>query len=380
MATAAEPLLDDDIGARAASTPKYWETPMGKKVVIGGAIAAAMAVIAAIWLWSSAPDYKVLFSNFSDRDGGAITASLDQMGIKYKFSEGGTAILIPAEQVPSVRLKLAAQGLPRAGNVGFELLENQKLGTSQFVEQVNYQRSLEGELANSIQAVSAVSSARVHLALPKPSVFVREQQKPTASVLLNLQPGRSLDQAQVSAIVHLVASSVPELTPSNVTVVDQNGNLLSDASGQGRQAARPEPAEVRRGPAAEHRQAGRVDDRPDRRPEQRARRGDRRSGLRPGRHRRRDVQAEFAAGAAGDPQPADLGADRPGQPEPVRRPGRAVEPAAGRGHRADRRRRCPQPASSKPRPPARPARTPPPTTKSTRPCASSRSRWAASSA
>jgi flagellar M-ring protein FliF len=230
MATAAETLLDDDPGAQAEPKPKYWETPMGKRVVIGGAIAATMAVIAAIWLWSSAPDYKVLFSNFSDRDGGAITASLDQMGVKYKFSEGGTAILIPAEQVHNVRLKLAAQGLPRAGNVGFELLENQKLGTSQFVEQVNYQRSLEGELANSIQSVSAVSSARVHLALPKPSVFVRDQQKPTASVLLNLQPGRTLDQAQVSAIVHLVASSVPELTPSNVTVVDQNGTLLSDTS------------------------------------------------------------------------------------------------------------------------------------------------------
>ena len=230
MATAAEPLLDDDLGAHAEPKPKYWETPMGKRVVIGGAIAAAMAVIAAIWLWSSAPDYKVLFSNFSDRDDGAITASLDQMGVKYKFSDGGTAILIPAEQVHNVRLKLAAQGLPRAGNVGFELLENQKLGTSQFVEQVNYQRSLEGELANSIQSVSAVASARVHLALPKASVFVREQQKPTASVLLNLQPGRALDQAQVSAIVHLVASSVPELTPSNVTVVDQNGTLLSDTS------------------------------------------------------------------------------------------------------------------------------------------------------
>ncbi|MGJ7914675.1 flagellar basal-body MS-ring/collar protein FliF [Massilia sp. LXY-6] len=230
MATAAEPLLEDDLGAHAEPKPKYWETPMGKRVVIGGAIAAALAVIAAIWLWSSAPDYKVLFSNFSDRDGGAITASLDQMGVKYKFSDGGTAILIPAEQVHNVRLKLAAQGLPRAGNVGFELLENQKLGTSQFVEQVNYQRSLEGELANSIQAVSAVASARVHLAMPKASVFVREQQKPTASVLLNLQPGRALDQAQVSAIVHLVASSVPELTPANVTVVDQNGTLLSDTS------------------------------------------------------------------------------------------------------------------------------------------------------
>jgi flagellar M-ring protein FliF len=233
MATAAEPLLDDDLGTRAQAAPKYWETPMGKRVVIGGAVAVALAVVTAIWLWSSAPDYKVLFSNFSDRDGGAITASLDQMGVKYKFSDGGTAILIPAEQVHNVRLKLAAQGLPRAGNVGFELLENQKLGTSQFVEQVNYQRSLEGELANSIQSVAAVATARVHLALPKPSVFVREQQKPTASVLLNLQPGRTLDQAQVSAIVHLVASSVPELPASNVTVVDQNGNLLSDTSTKG---------------------------------------------------------------------------------------------------------------------------------------------------
>jgi flagellar M-ring protein FliF len=228
MATA-EQVLDSDTEA-PDNKPKFWETTLGKRVVIGGAVAAALAVVAAIWLWSSAPDYKVLFSNTTDKDGGAITASLDQMGVKYKFSEGGSAILVPADQVHGIRLKLAAQGLPRAGNVGFELLENQKLGTSQFVEQVNYQRSLEGELANSIQALAAVSSARVHLALPKPSVFVRDQKNPTASVLLNLQPGRALDQAQVSAIVHLVASSVPELTPANVTVVDQNGTLLSDTS------------------------------------------------------------------------------------------------------------------------------------------------------
>jgi flagellar M-ring protein FliF len=228
MATA-EQVLDSDTEA-PDNKPKFWETTLGKRVVIGGAVAAALAVVAAIWLWSSAPDYKVLFSNTTDKDGGAITASLDQMGVKYKFSEGGSAILVPADQVHGIRLKLAAQGLPRAGNVGFELLENQKLGTSQFVEQVNYQRSLEGELANSIQALAAVSSARVHLALPKPSVFVRDQKNPTASVLLNLQPGRALDQAQVSAIVHLVASSVPELNPANVTVVDQNGTLLSDTS------------------------------------------------------------------------------------------------------------------------------------------------------
>jgi flagellar M-ring protein FliF len=224
MAAAAD-LLDQP------TEPKpFLQTPFGRNILIGGAVAVALAVIVALWLWTQQTQYKVLFANYSDRDGGAITASLDQMGVKYKFSDGGTAILVPAEQVHDVRLKLAAQGLPKGGNVGFELLENQKLGTSQFVEQVNYQRSLEGELARSIQALGAVSAARVHLALPKPSVFVREQQKPTASVLLNLQPGRALDPGQVSAIVHLVASSVPELTTSNVTVVDQNGTLLSDTS------------------------------------------------------------------------------------------------------------------------------------------------------
>ena len=236
MATTADELLDSDTGTPAEDKPKFWQTTIGKRVVIGGAIAGVVAIVAALWLWTSQPDYRVLFSNYTDKDGGAITAALDQMGVKYKFSDSGSAILVPADRIHDLRLKLAQQGLPRAGNVGFELLENQKLGTSQFVEQINYQRSLEGELANSIQALAAVSSARVHLALPKPSVFVRDQQKPTASVLLNLQPGRALDQSQVSAIVHLVASSVPELTPANVTVVDQNGALLSDtASKNGKQ-------------------------------------------------------------------------------------------------------------------------------------------------
>jgi len=191
--------------------------------------AVAVAVIAATWMWAQTPDYRVLFSNFSDRDGGAIVASLQQLNIPYKFSDGGGAILVPANQVYDARLKLAAQGLPKGGNVGFEIMENQKLGVSQFLEQVNYQRALEGELANSIQSVSSVQAARVHLAIPKASVFMRDQQKPTASVLLNLAPGRSLDEQQVNAIVHLVASSVPELSAKNVTIVDQNGDLLSSS-------------------------------------------------------------------------------------------------------------------------------------------------------
>jgi flagellar M-ring protein FliF len=196
-------------------------------LAIGAALVVALMVGA--WLWSQQPDYRVLFSNFSDRDGGAIVTSLQQMNVPYKFAEGGGAILVPAAQVYDTRLRLASQGLPKGGNVGFELMENQKLGVSQFLEQVNFQRALEGELARSIQAIGAVLSARVHLALPKASVFVRDQQKPTASVILNLNQGRSLDPGQVSAIVHLVASSVPELSAKSVTVIDQSGNLLSDA-------------------------------------------------------------------------------------------------------------------------------------------------------
>ncbi|MFM9835539.1 MAG: flagellar basal-body MS-ring/collar protein FliF [Methylophilaceae bacterium] len=203
---------------------------MGGKLFLLAGMAAVIAVMTVIWMWSQQPDYRVLFSNFSDKDGGAIVASLEKMNVPYKFSESGTAILVPAENVHQARLKLAAEGLPKGGNIGFELLENQKFGVSQFVEQVNFQRALEGELERTIQAIDAVEVARIHLAIPKPSVFVRDQQKPTASVLLNLRGGRSLDAQQVSSVVHLVASSVPDLPSENVTVVDQNGNLLSDTS------------------------------------------------------------------------------------------------------------------------------------------------------
>ena len=197
-------------------------------------VSAAVAAMAALWLWSRAPDYGVLYSNLSDRDGGAIIASLQQMNIPYKFSEGGGALLVAANKVPEARLRLAAQGLPKGGNVGFELMDNQKFGTSQFAEQINYQRALEGELARSINSISAVSSARVHLALPKASLFVRDQKKPSASVVLSLHPGRTIDDGQISALVHLISSSVPELSAKSITVVDQNGTLLSAANAEAR--------------------------------------------------------------------------------------------------------------------------------------------------
>ncbi|EGF33775.1 Flagellar M-ring protein fliF [Oxalobacteraceae bacterium IMCC9480] len=208
----------------------FAESQGGRNLLLMLGAAIVIAVMAGVWMWSQQPDYRVLFSNFTDRDGGAIVTQLQQMNVPYKFAEGGGAILVPADQVHDARLRIAAMGLPKGGNVGFELMENQKLGVSQFLEQVNFQRALEGELARSVQSIGAVESARVHLAMPKASVFVRDQQKPTASVVLNLNPGRSLSEQQVSAIVHLVASSVPDLPPGNISVIDQNGNLLSDTS------------------------------------------------------------------------------------------------------------------------------------------------------
>ncbi|MFP3186720.1 MAG: flagellar basal-body MS-ring/collar protein FliF, partial [Paraburkholderia sp.] len=191
------------------------------------AVAVLVAVVVGLWLWSRAPDYKVLYSNLSDQDGGAIITALQQANIPYKFSDGGGAILVPSEQVHEMRLRLASQGLPKSGSVGFELMDNEKFGISQFAEQVNYQRALEGELERTIESLSTVKSARVHLAIPKPSVFVRDHEAPSASVLVNLYPGRVLDEGQVMAITHMVASAVPEMPPRGVTIVDQDGNLLT---------------------------------------------------------------------------------------------------------------------------------------------------------
>ncbi|HEX7685128.1 MAG TPA: flagellar basal-body MS-ring/collar protein FliF [Trinickia sp.] len=194
------------------------------------AVAVLVAVVTALVLWSRAPDYRVLYSNLSDQDGGAIIAALQQANVPYKFSDGGSAILVPSDQVNETRLRLASQGLPKSGSVGMELMDNEKFGISQFAEQVNYQRALEGELERTIQSISVVRQARVHLAIPKPSVFVREREAPTASVLVNLYPGRMLDEGQVSAITHMVASSVSNLPVKNVTIVDQDGTLLTQPS------------------------------------------------------------------------------------------------------------------------------------------------------
>ena len=205
---------------------RFNDLPASRKFGLALALAASIAVFVGLSLWASAPTYRVLFSNLTEKDGGAVINTLQQMNVPYK-SEGGGAILVPSDQVYDLRFKLASQGLPRGGAVGFEIMDTPKFGMTQFQEQVTYQRALEGELARTIQALSAVEAARVHLAIPKPSVFVRDQQKPSASVMVNLYAGRSLDPAQISSIVHLVSSSVPELNPANVTLVDQAGNLFA---------------------------------------------------------------------------------------------------------------------------------------------------------
>jgi flagellar M-ring protein FliF len=210
-----------------------------QKVALIVSLAAAIAVLVGGLMWARSSDYRVLFSNIGERDGGAIIAALEQLNVPYRFSDGSGAILVPSERVHEARLRLASQGLPRGGSVGFEIMENQKFGISQFAEQVNYQRGLEGELARTIQSIGAVELARVHLAIPKPSVFVREAQKPTASVFIQLYAGRALDAAQISGITHLVASSVPQLPPANVSIVDQRGNLLSQVRPAGNSALDP---------------------------------------------------------------------------------------------------------------------------------------------
>ncbi|WP_318357637.1 flagellar basal-body MS-ring/collar protein FliF [Enterobacter sp.] len=204
------------------------------KIPLMVAGAAAVAIIVAMVLWAKQPDYRTLYSNVSDQDGGAIVAQLTQMNIPYRFSETGGAIEVPADKVHELRLRLAQQGLPKGGAVGFELLDQEKFGISQFSEQVNYQRALEGELARTIETLGPVKNARVHLAMPKPSLFVREQKSPSASVTVNLEPGRAMDEGQISAVVHLVSSAVAGLPPGNVTVVDQSGRLLTQSNTSGR--------------------------------------------------------------------------------------------------------------------------------------------------
>ena len=195
-------------------------------VLFGFAAVAALGVGLVLWSWS--PSYGILFGSLGDKEASEIAAVLQQRGINYKLDPRTGALLVPSGNIHDVRLQLAAEGLPRSSGQGLEILQQkQEFGTSQFMESARYQHALELELSRSIMSIGSVQNARVHLALPKQSVFVRKRQDPSASVLVKLYPGRVLEDGQVSAISHLVASSIPNLEPERVTVVDETGRLLS---------------------------------------------------------------------------------------------------------------------------------------------------------
>jgi len=193
-------------------------------------LAFSVAIGVAVVLWSQTPNYGRLFSEIGEKDVADVLQVLDTQGIKYKVESGSGAILVPMDQVADLKLKMAAQGLPRTNSLGYEMLDKEQgFGTSKSSELVRFQRALEGEIARTIMAIQNVKSARVLLALPVQSVFVRERKKPSASVVVNLYQGRTLDKGQIESIIHLVASSVPQLDAEQVTVVDQKGQLLSSS-------------------------------------------------------------------------------------------------------------------------------------------------------
>lgn len=192
------------------------------------AVAASVAIGVYVVLWSQKPNYSLLYGSLSDQDASQVIESLQKANIDYYVDPNSGAVMVASAKVHEARMKLATEGLPRSANSGFSILnEEQKLGTSQFMEKARYQHALENELAMSIAKVSAVRSARVHLAMPKESVFLRNRKAASASVLLDLYPGHRLEPGQVAAIANLVSASVPALDLSNVSIIDQYGHLMS---------------------------------------------------------------------------------------------------------------------------------------------------------
>jgi len=204
------------------------QNPVVRQLGVMIGIAASVALGIAVVLWSQTPNYSLLYGNLAQKDASEVVAALEQNGIPYKVNQSTGAVMVDSGKVQEARMKLAGQGLPHSDSLGFEILQQETgFGTSRALEAARFHRALEGELARTISTLSNIESARVHLATPKKSVFVRKQNNPSASVVLKLYSGRLLDKGQVAAIVHLVASSVPELDSGRITVVDHKGNLLS---------------------------------------------------------------------------------------------------------------------------------------------------------
>jgi flagellar M-ring protein FliF len=204
------------------------QNPIVRQLGVMIGIAASVALGIAVVLWSQTPSYSVLYGSLAPKDAPEVVAALEQNGIPYKINNSTGAVMVASGNLQEARMKLAGQGLPHSNSMGYEILQQETgFGTSRALEAARFHRALEGELARTISTLTNIESARVHLATPKQSVFVRKRNNPSASVVLKLYSGRVLDKGQVAAIVHLVASSVPELDADRITVVDHKGNLLS---------------------------------------------------------------------------------------------------------------------------------------------------------
>ncbi|QYZ64830.1 MAG: flagellar M-ring protein FliF [Gammaproteobacteria bacterium (ex Lamellibrachia satsuma)] len=220
----------DESGKALEVNQRLQDNPIFRQIAVMVGIAASVALGVAVVLWSQAPNYSLLYGNLAQKDAMEIVQALQQIGIEYQVDQSTGAVMVPSADLQEARMKLAGEGLPHSDSLGFELLQQDAgFNTSRMVEAARYQRAMEGELARSIATLANIETARVHLATPKQSVFVRQRKVPSASVVIKLYSGRTLEKGQVEAISHLVASSVPELDVAQVTVVDHKGKLLSGA-------------------------------------------------------------------------------------------------------------------------------------------------------
>ncbi|MFZ6646135.1 flagellar basal-body MS-ring/collar protein FliF [Undibacterium sp. TJN25] len=211
-----------------ASVTETWNGLTNQaKVGMGVGVAIILAATVGVAVWAYRPDYQVLFADLSSGDAASMTAELDRLKVPYQLSDGGNTILVPKEAVYKTRLKVMGKDLPLHGAVGFEVFNNADFGMTEFVQKVNYQRAIQGELTRTILSIDEIQSARVHLAIAEQGLFKKAVAKPKASVTLVMKPGKVIGQEQVAGIQRLVAASVPEIVASDVTVLDQHGIALT---------------------------------------------------------------------------------------------------------------------------------------------------------
>jgi flagellar M-ring protein FliF len=206
---------------------RFQTLPATQRMLIPALVVAVVLALGVLVFVQGQSDYGVLFTNLSQEDAGEIVTKLKGKKTPYRLENNGTAILVPKSEMYELRLLLASEGLPKGGGVGFEIFDRQELGVTNFVQRLNYQRALQGELARTIAGMPEILEARVHVVTPKESLFIEDQKEPTASVAVKLRPGRTLSPGQVDAIVNLVASAVAGLHPTQITVVDLKGRILS---------------------------------------------------------------------------------------------------------------------------------------------------------